>query len=80
MGSADLMPRNLDRRVEVLVPLRSPELIRKVKNEILEIYLKDNVKARRMSADGIYKRAPQRGKLFNAQTWLLSHNQTQSGG
>jgi polyphosphate kinase len=58
LGSADLMPRNLNRRVELLFPVEDEELMVRVRNEILAEYLVDNVKARRMMPDGSYKRAP----------------------
>ena len=73
MGSADLMPRNLDRRVEVLVPLLSPALIQRVREEIFGTYLADNVKTRRMQPDGSYKKLTAvRGKKVNAQAMLLA--------
>jgi polyphosphate kinase len=56
MGSADLMPRNLNRRVEILFPLKEPELIRRVRDQLLTVYLADTVKARRMLSDGRYTR------------------------
>ena len=56
LGSADLMPRNLDRRVEVLFPVCSERLRSRLKHEVLDLYLKDNVKARRMTAAGTYVR------------------------
>jgi polyphosphate kinase len=56
LGSADLMPRNLDRRVEVLYPIEDPRLIRQVRDEILHTYLADRVKAREMKPDGTYFR------------------------
>ncbi len=56
MGSADLMPRNLNQRVELLFPVLNPELLRRLRDEILGVYLCDNVKARRMLPDGTYKR------------------------
>jgi polyphosphate kinase len=58
LGSADLMPRNLNRRVELLFPVEDAELMRRIRDEILAEYLVDNVKARRMMPDGSYKRAP----------------------
>jgi len=62
LGSADLMPRNLDRRVEVLFPLEDPDLIRQVKDQILGAYMADNVKAREMGSDGTYiRRRTRRG-------------------
>jgi polyphosphate kinase len=54
LSSADWMPRNLDRRVELLVPVETPAL-RKRLLHILGVYLKDNVKARELRADGTYK-------------------------
>ncbi|HPS77273.1 MAG TPA: hypothetical protein PLS53_03860, partial [Thermoanaerobaculaceae bacterium] len=56
VGSADLMPRNIDRRVEVLFPVQSPKLIRHLRDDILGTYLADNVRARRMQPDGTYVR------------------------
>jgi polyphosphate kinase len=56
IGSADLMPRNIDHRVEVLVPIRDPKIIRHVADDVLAPYLADNVKARRMLPNGSYAR------------------------
>jgi polyphosphate kinase len=56
LGSADVMPRNLDRRVEVVFPVRDPELVRYLRNDVLEIYLRDDLRARRMRPDGSYER------------------------
>ena len=51
MSSADLMPRNLDRRVELLIPVLDSDCRQRV-IEGLELCLKDNVKARRILRDG----------------------------
>lgn len=59
-GSADLMPRNLDRRVEVLYPIRDPDLRAAVRDDILFRHLEDRVNARELSADGSYRRLAQR--------------------
>jgi len=56
LGSADLMRRNLDRRVEVVFPLQDPELLRHLRDEVLQSYLDDNVRAREMQPDGSYVR------------------------
>ncbi len=56
IGSADMMPRNLDRRVEVLTPVEDPRLARFLREEVLTTYLADNIKARYMQADGSYVR------------------------
>lgn len=56
VGSADLMSRNLDDRVEVMVPIADPALKQRVLREILGVYLADNVKARELRPDGRYVR------------------------
>ena len=56
LGSADLMDRNLSRRVEVVFPVEQPDLRSRLIDEILKVSLADNVKARQMQADGTYKR------------------------
>ena len=56
IGSADLMPRNLNSRVEVLAPVLDTKLVKRVRDEILELYLRDNVKTRLMRSDGMYER------------------------
>jgi polyphosphate kinase len=58
MGSADMMPRNLNRRVELLFPLEDPKLVRYIRDEVLATYLSEVVKARHMNADGSYSRDP----------------------
>jgi polyphosphate kinase len=61
LASADWMPRNLDRRVEVAFPVED-EAVKKEVLEILTTTLSDNVKARVMQSDGTYKRIDRRGK------------------
>ncbi|HEY9593651.1 MAG TPA: polyphosphate kinase 1, partial [Spirochaetia bacterium] len=56
LGSADLMGRNLDRRVEILFPVLDPRIVRRVRTDVLEVCLADTVKARIMEADGTYHR------------------------
>jgi polyphosphate kinase len=68
LGSADWMPRNLFRRVEVVFPVRDPNLRKRVTDEILPTYLADCVKARELGEDGVYRRTQcQRGKESQAQ-------------
>lgn len=55
-GSADWMPRNLDRRVEVLAPIHDPALRDHLTHDFLGAYLRDNVKARQLFDDGTYRR------------------------
>lgn len=61
MGSADWMPRNLDRRVEIIFPVLEEHLKEKALH-ILEVELADNVKARVLGADGAYEKLDRRGK------------------
>lgn len=75
LGSADLMPRNIDRRVEVLFPVRDPAMIRHLRDEVLAAYLADNVKARQLLPGGAYERVrPAAGAApFNSQEYLIGH-------
>jgi polyphosphate kinase len=81
LGSADLMPRNLDRRVEVLFPLEGADLIRQVREKILAVYLSDTVKGRQMKSDGTYVRrvAPGGKKAVSTQEWLLKQMTQKTG-
>lgn len=56
MGSSDWMPRNLDRRVEVLTPIDDPEIKKYLKDEFLPNYLRDNAKSAHLMPDGSYER------------------------
>ena len=67
MSSADWMPRNLNRRVEILFPVEQPDLKEKVQH-ILDCLLRDTKKAQLLDKDGNYDRIDRRGKeLFGAQ-------------
>ncbi|MDD6072833.1 MAG: RNA degradosome polyphosphate kinase [Clostridium sp.] len=61
MGSADWMPRNLDRRVEILFPVEDEQLKKRLMH-ILEVQLEDNVKAQYLQPDGTYVKKDRRGK------------------
>src|SRR5215470_11070952 len=78
LGSADLMPRNLERRVEILFPVDDPRLRQVIVQDVLHIHLHDNVQARRLLSDGSYERlsAPPDTEGVNAQAWLLHHWKT----
>jgi len=70
LASADWMTRNLDRRVELMFPVEEKDIFSRIK-ETLEIYLKDNVKARILTSDGSYTRSHGKGrKLINSQECL----------
>ncbi len=73
-GSADWMPRNFFRRIEVMFPVLDDELKSRLKNEVLHAVLRDNVKARVMKSDGCYARPRRRANEapLRAQDWLLS--------
>ncbi len=75
LGSADLMPRNLDRRVEVLFPVNDPDLRRAIVDIILPVHLNDNEKTRVLQPDGSYVRRVRKEseRSCNAQAWLVSH-------
>lgn len=68
--SADLMERNLDRRVELLIPVTQPS-IKKRLIDILKLYLRDNVKARVMQSDGSYAFKTAEKESINAQVLLM---------
>jgi polyphosphate kinase len=74
LGSADLMPRNLNRRVEVDFPVQDRNLVRVIRDEVLATYLKDQAKARHMTSEGKYVRDPdfQKKNAFNAQEALIA--------
>lgn len=61
MGSADWMPRNLDRRVEIIFPVEDDAIRARIKH-ILDVLLHDNLKAYAMQPDGSYKKGNRRGK------------------
>ena len=61
MGSADWMPRNLDRRVEIMFPVEDEQLMDQVRH-VLETQLADNTKAHILKPDGTYEKVDKRGK------------------
>jgi polyphosphate kinase len=73
LSSADWMPRNLERRVELLFPVEEPDLKREVKN-VLRAYFDDNVKAHELQSDGSFRRkTPGPGeKPLRAQEYLYT--------
>jgi polyphosphate kinase len=73
-GSADWMPRNFFRRVEVLFPLEAPDLRRRVLDEILPVEFQDNENARELYASGAYLPVARRdgGSSFSAQSCFMA--------
>ena len=73
VGSADLMERNLDRRVETLNPVRDPEILEHVRDVVLNAYLRDTDRAMVLDSSGTYSRPEGSSGAFNAQQFLLQH-------
>jgi len=71
LTSADLMSRNLDRRVEVMFPVESAHLVQRLRDQVLHVYLRDTVKAQILLPDGSYARPSSVDAPFDAQAWLL---------
>ena len=77
VGSADLMPRNLNRRVEVLFPIEDERLIRKLRDRILAKYLEDEAGARIMQPDGTYTHPEHQNgrRIPDSQAWFLKRSE-----
>ena len=75
LGSADLMPRNLDRRVEILFPIESPHLRKELVEDLLQVALQDTVKSRQLLSNGHWTRLPLLPDQapMNSQEWFLGH-------
>jgi len=75
LGSADLMPRNLDHRVEIVFPVERTDHIRYLRDHVLETYFRDNVSARIMQPDGTYKHIQPSDKkeVVDIQKWLMEN-------
>jgi polyphosphate kinase len=73
IGSADLMERNLDRRVEALVPVRDPEILEHLRDVVLSSYVRDTDRAFVLDVASGYGRPASGSGEFNAQQFLLQH-------
>jgi polyphosphate kinase len=75
LGSADLMTRNLNHRVEVVFPVENKAHIQYLRNEVLETYLKDNTRSRLMRPNGEYARLQpeEKGEAIDIQQWMMEH-------
>jgi polyphosphate kinase len=71
IGSADWMSRNLDRRVEVAVPILDPEIKAFLRDVLLDAYLRDDTNARQLLPDGSYKRVEHGKEPFDAQMFFI---------
>ncbi|MDR1546561.1 MAG: polyphosphate kinase 1 [Deltaproteobacteria bacterium] len=72
VGSADLMPRNLDRRIEVLTPIVDEELKKTLLEDLLLVHLADNRKAWRLRPDGFYEKADAEGPPIDSQALMMA--------
>jgi polyphosphate kinase len=77
IGSADLMRRNLDRRVEVLTPVTDPDLIEYLREDLLAAYLRDSVNAWELNQDGTYSRRETDESGFSAHRFFMAHPATE---
>ncbi len=79
IGSADLMPRNFDNRIEVLLPVRDAGLRDGIRRWIMATHLADNVNARRLTADGEYVPSDTAAvDGLDSQQWMIEHRGTWS--
>ncbi|MDR1915040.1 MAG: polyphosphate kinase 1 [Synergistaceae bacterium] len=76
LGSADLMPRNLDRRVECLYPVEDASLRRRIIDVILPVHLRDNVQCSELEPSGEYRRLtpPEGGFAMDSQLWMIDNS------
>ena len=72
IGSADLMERNLNKRVEAVCPVLDTELAQFLRHVVLEAYMRDNLRARVLQPDGAYAPVPGDGAPFDAQYTMMS--------
>jgi polyphosphate kinase len=73
IGSADWMSRNLRDRIEVVAPVTEPNAKRYLRDVLLNTYLRDNTKARKLQPDGRYVAVERGSEAFNSQAYFMDH-------
>ena len=73
ISSADLMPRNLDRRIELMVPIDNPTVHQQVLNQVMLANMLDNASSWELRSDGSYRRVTTNQQYFSAHDYFLDH-------
>ena len=73
IASADMMPRNFDRRYEVMVPILNATVHKQILNQIMVVNLKDNTQAWKMLKDGTYERITEEADLISAHEYFMAN-------